>query len=163
MNKDFFNENEDLGFALIKDLNNVLNINNLEKTPMYCFCDASGTSKNKVICIEIKIRNAILTNDGTLSSATFQSDEIMIEAHKLASLLFSALYDDTEPLYVNFLQDGTAIVFNLKKLHEMPKKKLFKKILSMGYQREEATDRFLLNIKDAWIYRKENAKWKMLK
>ena len=166
MNNDFFVGKENAGFELLEDLNQILKIDNLTRTPKFCFCDASGTTKGKTIIVEIKLRNAILITSGeslSVSSSTFQEETIMIESHKLASMAMSALYYGTEPLYVNFLQDGTAIVFNLKKLSAIPEKKLVKQIISKGYERKESTDRFFLNIKDGWIYRKENGKWKVVK
>ena len=96
-------------------------------------------------------------DDGRLSglsydNRTYTADTEYIEAHKSTSMIFDYLYKHDEPLYVNFLKDGTIVLFNLTKLSDTPKKQRVK-IKSKGYEREEYEYRFFLPLKDAAIYK----------
>jgi hypothetical protein len=58
-----------------------------------------------------------------------------------------------EPLYINFLDDGTVIIFNLNKLKKRPVKSGTMNIKSKGYKKFEVAKRQFLYISDAAIYK----------
>lgn len=160
MNKEYFNKNEERDYQLMSDLNSKLSLTDFGKAPEKHHFDASGiTSTGDKVGIEIKYRNQNYTN-GKLSGTTYTADTMMIEAHKAASLLFDFTMTNTIPLYVNFTNDGNiAIVYNLTKLKNIPKKKNYYNIQSKGYERTENGDRFLLPLDEAFIYKRENNMW----
>lgn len=113
MDTKFADRQEADGFKLLQKLNeDVFHLNNLnrrlektDKDPI----DTSGlTSDNRTINMEIKIRD--------FDYNKFPS--LMIETHKAYSLLYEYIQYGRIPLYVNFLTDGSALVFNLLKIPE---------------------------------------------
>lgn len=161
MDKNFFNRNENKGYAKLNDFNDDVKLfSTLDRTPEKHPYDASATTNNgNAYNIEIKIRNQILLDDGRVSGHSDYSnkdyidDTIMIESHKMASqLLYASMYGYT-PLYVNFLNDGTVIIFNLHNLKKLPLRKDSVKTYSKGYQRKEEEMKYYLSLKDACIYK----------
>lgn len=59
------------------------------------------------------------------------------------------------PLYINFLQDGYIIIFNLANLKKRPEKSTTKNIKSKGYNKFEMAKRQGLYLSDAAIYNKD--------
>ena len=113
MDTKFADRQEADGFKLLQKLNeDVFHLNNLnrrlektDKDPI----DTSGlTSDNRTINMEIKIRD--------FDYNKFPS--LMIETHKAYSLLYEYIQYGRIQLYVNFLTDGSALVFNLLKIPE---------------------------------------------
>lgn len=135
MNKEFFGKQETEGFKRLQKLNeDVFHLNNLErrikktdKDPI----DASGlTFDDRTINIEIKIRD--------FDYNKFPS--LMIETHKAYPLMYEYAVYKRIPLYVNFLTDGSALVFNLARI---PEDKQYMKrmsgIQSKGYEDKETS------------------------
>lgn len=158
-NFEFINQQEKIDWDLLNDFNEKFRyFTNLVKREKYATSDASGvTFDGRAFGIELKSRNQVLMDDGRLSGQTYDgyaytADTEYLEAHKSTSMMFDYLYKKDEPLYVNFLKDGTIIIYNLTKLSEIPQKQRVK-IKSKGYEREEYEYRFLLPLKDAAIYK----------
>lgn len=107
--------------------------------------------------IELKYRNLNLLDDGRISGATekgsFFDETIFIESHKIADMLLDAI-DGLTPLYINFLSDGTTVIFNLNNLKKRPKKTGTMNIRSNGYGKFEIAKREGLYLSDAAIYNK---------
>lgn len=77
----------------------------------------------------------------------------MIEDYKFSGLMLQSIVNHRTPLYVNFLADGTVIIFNLNKLSAMPKMRITD-IKSEGYDKMQYQERrYLLSIDDAVIYK----------
>lgn len=162
MNKEFANEKEKKDYQLLEDFNKVLKLIELGRCPEKHTTDASGyTTDGRLINIELKMRNMILTNNMTLSAKTYTADTLYIEAHKAGDMLFDYVIDKQIPLYINFLQDGTVILYNLSTLKHRPKK-VAKRIYSELYQAFELAKREELRLEDAWIYKKENNDYKLI-
>jgi len=98
--------------------------NEIKRTPVKYHTDGTGYTINKLgeiryFNIELKSRNQILLDSGVISGTTekggYTGDTIMIESHKVADMLLDNI-NGLEPLYINFLDDGTVIIFNLSKL-----------------------------------------------
>ena len=68
---------------------------------------------------------------------------------------------DYVPLYINFLQDGHVIVFNLAKLKHRPET-VCKYIKSKLYDGFELAKRQMLNMGDAYIYKLKNNEYKLI-
>lgn len=158
-NYSFMNQQEKIDWDLLNGFNEKFKyFTNLVKREKYATSDASGvTFDGRTFGIELKSRNQVLMDDGRLSGLsyddrTYTADTEYIEAHKSTSMLFDYLYKNDEPLYINFLKDGTIIIYNLRKLSDTPKKQRVK-IKSKGYEREEYEYRFFLPLKDAAIYK----------
>ena len=161
MNKQFFDENEKRDFEKLIEFNERTGLfTELTQLKEKYHADASGYTINKFgerrnFNIELKNRNLNLLDDGRISGATqkgtFIDDTVYIEAHKAADLLFD-LMDGLEPLYINFLQDGKILIYNLSKLTKRPMKTDNMNIKSVGYGRFEMAKREGLYIKDAAIY-----------
>lgn len=161
-NEYFADEQEKQGFINLNDFNNhYLHIQELGKTPKKTHYDASGfTTDGRPIEIEYKIRNQVLINPNTISghskdNASYIASTIYIETHKVGSLMLDYLIYKTIPLYVNFLQDDTVVVFNLSMLKTRPKT-VIKKIWSTLYNAFELSKREELKLDDAYIYKKQD-------
>lgn len=154
MNKQFFKKNEKSDYQKLVDFNKEKNLfSDLNQTPEKHYYDASGRTKGgQIAIIELKSRNAILTNENIVSSATFQSNDLFIEDHKFADIVLDAISFGYKPLYFNFLEDGHTIIFNLLKLKRRPKRYNRIKIESKGYEKMEFASRQGLYIDDAAIY-----------
>lgn len=155
--KEFFDKNEERGMKLLYNFNLHTNLfSGLDKSPYSHYSDATGYTVSRMgekrkFNIEIKQRNAILTNDGKVSGKTFQDNTVFIESHKYADLVLDLLRG-YEPLYINFLLDGTVIIWNLNKLKTRPLS-VKKYIKSEGYNGFEIASRQGLYLSDAVIYK----------
>ena len=168
-------KNPDRGFALKKeendyflmeDFNSCLKLKELGRCPDGYHADASGYSQNgNAVNVEIKQRNQTLSNfkiqGKTKDGRPYTADTIYIEAHKAGDMLIDYVCECKVPLYINFLNDGWVIVYNLSKLKHRPKT-IAKKIWSDLYQGFELAKREELKLEDAFIYKKENNKYKLI-
>ena len=161
MNQDFALKSETNDYYLLEDFNNVLKLIELGQTPEKYTTDASGfTTDGRQINIELKKRNQTLsglTIIGTSSKTNKQytADTIYIESHKIADLLLDYQCDDKIPLYINFLNDGYVVLYNITRLKHRPTK-VAKRIWSELYQGFELAKRQELKLEDAWIYQRIN-------
>lgn len=163
MDKQYFERNEKNGYQKLKEFNDIVHLfPTVDRTPKLHEYDASATTNSKTYNIEIKLRNQVLLDDGRVSGHSEQSgrdyidDTIMIESHKMASQLLYASFYGYTPIYVNFLLDGTVVIFNLHNLKIFPIKKDNVQTYSRGYQRKEQERKYYLDLQDACIYDKDH-------
>lgn len=124
------------------------------QTPKKHPYDASGYTKDgRLAVIELKTRNAVLTQNNTLSGHNFNDSTVFIEEEKIASLLLQYVINDAIPLYINFLQDGTTLIWNLSTLKTLPKHFCDVTIDNKGYKGVQKTYREGLYISDAKVYK----------
>lgn len=167
MNQDYALEKEKNDYYLMEEFNKVLKLIELGQTPEKHTTDASGyTTDGRLINIELKQRNQTLSGLTLvgISSKTgnqYTANTIYIESHKVADLLLDYTIEDKIPLYINFLNDGYVVVYNLSELKHRPTK-VAKKIWSELYQGFELAKRQELQLSDAWIYKKENNEFKLV-
>ena len=171
MNQNYFKENEDNDYEIFKNLTDDLGtIYNVGKSEEKMFYDATGKTSNGQVCIvELKNRNQNLHKNDykgyyvtgvNQKGLKYEGKTLMIEAYKAAQLLFSYTIKHTLPIYCCFTDEGnTAIIFYLNRLTEIPKFEKYNDINSKGYERKEDGERFMINIKDAIIYKKIDGKW----
>lgn len=162
INENFFNEAERICWEKLQEFNNAYEVfNHIERTRGKWHSDSTGYTTNKLgekrqFNIELKNRNQILLDNGVISGHSdnggYTSNTLMIESHKVADLLLDAI-DGLEPLYINFLMDGTTLIFNLSKLTKRPQKSDRQNIKSRGYDKFEMAKRQYLYIVDAAIYK----------
>lgn len=114
------------------------------------YVDATGmTTSNQFLNMELKRRYHTLGKFDTLYA----------EGHKVADLYVDYFCLNKIPLYINFLDDGYVVIYNLTRLkhrHEAVKGKNW----SQGYKAFEMTQSQRLDLKDAYIYKKENNRYK---
>ena len=96
-----------------------------------------------------------------MSNEKFTADTVMIESHKLCSLLLDYQCNGIIPLYVNFFNNEYVVVYNLSKFKSRPEEKTFA-IYSNGYQFKQFERRAFLKLKEGWIYKKENDNYKLI-
>ena len=167
MNQDFANSMEDTDFQLLQDFNKkVLKLEELGRTAHKHYTDASGiTTDGRSLNIELKYRvmnyDNLAISASTTQGNSYTADTLYIEAHKCGDLLLDYICNKQIPLYINFLSDDTVILYNLTTLKNRPKK-VTKKIYSKLYQGFELAEREELKLDDAWIYKKENNKYKLI-
>lgn len=114
--------------------------------------DATAKRKNRQFAIELKHRFINLDK--------YQS--IMIEDYKLAELMLEKEFNERDGLYINFLADGTVVIFNISKLKTRPHFTIHN-IRSQGYEVNQIQERrYHLVLKDAVIYKKENNTYKLI-
>lgn len=111
------------------------------------YVDATGlTTSNQFLNMELKKRNKKIEQYSTLFA----------EGHKLADLYLDYFCLNKIPLYINFLEDGYVVIYNLTRLkhrHEADKKR---GKWSQGYNSFEMSQSQKLDLKDAYIYKKIN-------
>ena len=119
---DYFNMNEKTDFEKLVSFNNEKQFfNELYTTPEKHVYDASGmTNDDSPIAIELKSRNAVLTKEMTLSGHNFNDETVFIEDEKFTGLILQHIVNGAIPLYINFLEDGHILVWNLTKLKRLP-------------------------------------------
>lgn len=165
----YFDLNEIKGEELMNSLNNSTKwLNNLQRPTIdRLYYDMSGeTFDGRTVIVELKYRNAVLI-DGGMSGCTkngpYTADTVFIEDYKLCDMLLDSEVEGVVPLYVNFLGDDTAVIFNLSKLTKRPKRFTNIKIESKGYGAMQRTNREGLYFDDAIIYQKINGKWEEIR
>lgn len=153
MNNEYADINENIDFDKLEDFNKKLKLKMLGRTPQKHHADASGyTQDGRTAIIELKKRNFTL---GKYNS-------IVIESHKLADILLDSICDDKVPLYINFLDDDYVVMFNLLKLKHRPRKHA-QRNLSKLYDGYELSVREFLDMRDAWVYKKQDNTYKLIK
>lgn len=114
--------------------------------------DATAKRKDREFAIELKHRFINLDK--------YQS--IMIEDYKLAELMLEKEFNERDGLYINFLADGSVVIFNISKLKTRPHFTIHN-IRSQGYEVNQIQERrYHLVLKDAVIYKKENNHYKLI-
>ena len=167
MNTLFAEKKEAKDYILLEEFNSFLGLKDLGRCPEKHTSDASGiTSTCEIANIELKSRNQTLTEDLIISGITkegrsYTASTIFIEAHKAGDLLLDYICEGKIPLYINFLNDGYVVVYNLSRLRHRPKK-IGKKIWSELYQGFELAKREELQLQDAYIYKLENNEYKLI-
>ena len=166
-NQNYALEKEKNDYLLLEGFNDYLNLKELGRCPDKHTTDASGyTSDGRYANIELKQRTQTITDNLVISGLTtdgktYTADTIYIEAHKCGDMLLDYVCEDKIPLYINFLNDGYVILFNLSKLKHRPSK-IGKKIYSKLYNGFELAKREELRIEDAWIYRFKNNTYELI-
>lgn len=142
--KDYFDTNEKQDLQLLYEFNhNTKLFHSITPTEPKSQIDAIGKKGEREFAIEIKHR--------FINLEKYKS--IMIEDYKFCGLMLQSIINHRTPLYVNFLADGTVIIFNLNKLSRMPKMRITD-IKSEGYDKMQYQERrYLLSIDDAVIYK----------
>lgn len=163
MDKNYFEANETNDWDLLQAFNEKTHLfDELKQTEVKAATDGTGYTitklgETKYWNIELKYRNLNLLSDGRISGATdkgtFIDDTIFIEGHKAADMFFDSI-NGLIPLYINFLSDGTTVIFNLNNLKKRPKKTGTMNIKSKGYGKFEVNKRQGLYLTDAAIYNK---------
>lgn len=151
MDKEFFENSEQSCINKMEQFINKHNFNLSETgaTPSKYDYDYSGVCKT----LDREVTYAFELKDRNYSLDTFNKwGNIIIEAHKLSELYLHYVMYGIIPIYINFTSDGKVILFNLSKLKDKPKYKLYKGIKSKGYQRIEEGSRFELSMSDAKIF-----------
>lgn len=155
MQKDdnYFQMNEKTDFEKLISFNSKKQFfNELHTTPEKHVYDVSGrTNDNRQTAIELKSRNAVLTKEMTLSGHNFNDETVFIEDEKFTGLMLQHIVNGAIPIYINFLQDGHILVWNLTKLKRLPVHKTVI-IKNKGYNSIEKCYREGLYLSDAKIY-----------
>lgn len=151
----YFEEKETEDYEEFTKLNeDILHLKNIGRTPQLHHTDASGLTKDgRVINIELKQRDCDMDKYETL----------YIDDHKCCNLLMDYVVLKFIPIYINFMTDDTAIVFNLSRLSKRPKITK-QRTYSKGKQAYEYNDKQELYVEDAYIYKKDNnGRYKLIK
>lgn len=151
----YFEEKEEEDYKEFTKLNeDIFHLNNIGRTPKLHHTDASGLTKDgRVINIELKQR--------TFDMDTYKT--LYIDDHKCCNLLMDYVVLKFIPIYINFMTDDTAIVFNLSRLSKRPKITK-QRTYSKGKQAYEFNDKQELYIENAYIYKKDNnGNYKLIK
>lgn len=145
--KEYFETNEKNDLQMLYEFNYNTNLfQSIKPTEEKSQIDAIGKHKNREFAIELKHRYINLE----------KYKSIMIEDYKFSGLMLEYIINHREPLYINFLADGTVVIFNLNKLSTMPRMRI-QDIKSEGYDKMQCQERrYLLDIKDAVIYKDNN-------
>lgn len=163
MDRDYSLKFEEKDYILLRGFNDqVLHLTELGQTPKAHYTDASGyTTDGRYANIELKYREADLTDDLKMSAETYVVDSIFIENHKIGDMLLDYVICKEIPLYINFMKNDYVVLYNLSRLKSRPRRTV-KKIYSKLYQGFELAKREELSLTDAWIYHKENDTYKLV-
>lgn len=145
---------ENQGYDLLTALNDQKHwFSSLTRLGDGYYADASGITRDmRKAVIEVKTRQMVMTPDGQMADASDPSrtyGSVMIESHKMIDLMLDAI-DGFVPLYVNFLQDGTVLIFNMSNLRKRPvtsKQRIYSKAAGLF----EVCSRYFLDLSDAVI------------
>lgn len=86
----------------------------------------------------------------------------MIEPYKYLELKLEKEFNGRDGLYINFLADGSVVIFNISRLKTRPHFTIHN-IRSKGYEVNQIQERrYHLDLKDAVIYKKENNNYKLI-
>lgn len=159
MNKDFYTVEELKDWELLKLFNDKIKLNNLGQTPKKWYFDASGyTHLNQYTEIELKNRQGVLTDNPNIveftkkNKSTYTATTVYIEPQHYARMVDDFRYDGVVPLYINFLADGSVIVWNLATLKKKPEWKYVTHIWDEGKKEYKDEWRILLELEEAFIY-----------
>lgn len=168
-NKQFFNENENRDFNKLVDFNDKYLHAQITRNGEGESIDAYGIlSDGRNAAIELKNRynfNLEVDENGNYYCVNvtngYSCNTIFCEANKMSELLLEHQYNKREPLYINFTKNDYVLVFNLNKLVNKPQYKILY-VENEGYNFTEKCYRYLLNISDATIYKKENDTYRLV-
>lgn len=145
MNKEFYTKNEEICWENLIHFNNHIKMfDELMRRPPKKSTDVTAFKEADIYDVELKTRNICLNTYPT----------IFIEDYKFADMKLHNQFFGFEPIYINFLEDGYVLVFNLNKLKHYPKT-TYKDIPSQGkghVQKDER--RYELSKDDARIYKR---------
>ena len=153
MNQEYFNESEDKCSRLFEQFTSNTNVfSQSERMPPKTPFDYSGVTIDGRRCsIELKYRDLTLYQ-GMIHGRKFYDDTLIIETHKYASLMLAYQCSGLTPLYINILEDGHVLIYNLLNLKRC--KTIIKdKVRSVGYQAIEVGQRIGLYVEDFAKYR----------
>jgi hypothetical protein len=169
-NKKFFNENENRDFNKLVDFNDKYLHAQITRNGEGASIDAYGVlSDGRDAAIELKNRykyNLEIDENGNYycikENSSYKCNTIFCEANKMSELLLEYQYNNKrEPLYINFTKNDYVLVFNLNKLLIKPDYEIYY-VRNEGYNFTEKCYRYLLNITDATIYKKENDSYTLI-
>ena len=154
MNKQYFDYNE------INDYDKLCLFNDktglfvgVVKMPEKHYFDASAATIDGRDCIiELKSREAVLTDKMTVSGHNFNDEDLLIDNDKVADVLLEAICFGYEPLFINFLEDGHTVIHNLLHLKKRPKRYIRHSSISKGYEEKQVRNRQGIYLCDAAIY-----------
>lgn len=151
--KEYFETNEKNDLQMLYEFNYATKLfQSITPTKENSQIDAIGKHNNREFAIELKHRYINLE----------KYKSIMIEPYKYLELKLEEEFNDREGLYINFLMDGTVVIFHMDKLKKKPKFTIHN-IRSEGYQVNQLQERrYHLDLKDAVIYKKENNEYKLI-
>lgn len=154
MNRKSFDNDEKICFEKFKDFSEKVNyFVEYQKNPRFSNTDVSGsTIDGRLINVELKNRNLKLLPNGDVSGFTFIDHDVFIEDYKVAELLLDYVHEGLEPLYLNFLHDDIALLWNLAKVKNVRKKKEVN-VNNKGYGKMEKCYRMGLYAVDAAIFK----------
>lgn len=149
----YFETNEKNDLQMLYEFNYVTKLfDSITPTEEKSQIDATAKRKNREFSIEIKHRYINLEKYQT----------IMIEPYKYLELKLEKEFNGKDGLYINFLADGSVVIFNISKLKTRPHFTIHN-IRSEGYEVNQLQERrYHLNLKDAAIYKKENNNYKLI-
>lgn len=159
MNQEYFDKNEDICYEKLLELNEHTNyFKKIERQEHKAAIDAMAVGiNNKPYAIELKYRenydllkdshtNYYLAND-----KGFTDNTLFIEDHKLCALLLDYVYDQKNPIYINFFRNNLTTVHNVATLKKKPELTKEMSIHSKGYESNEICKRYLLPLSDCTI------------
>ena len=151
--KDYFKENEKNDLQMLYEFNYKTKLfDSITPTKEKSQIDATAKRKNREFAIELKHR--------FINLEKYQS--IMIEPYKYLELKLEKEFNERDGLYINFLADGTIVIFNISRLKTRPHFTIHN-IRSQGYEVNQIQERrYHLDLKDAVIYKKENNNYKLI-
>ena len=157
MSKNFYTVEELKDWELLKLFNEKIKLDNLGQTPKKWYFDASGyTHLNQYTEIELKNRNGVLKGNciefTKKNKDTYTATTVYIEPQHYSRMVDDYRFDDVVPLYVNFLSDGSIIVWNLATLKKKPEWKWVTHIWDEGKKEYKDEWRILLKLDEAYIY-----------
>lgn len=163
MEKDNFYDVEEIkDFNLLKIFNNKLNIKDLGQAPKKWYYDASGyTNLEQYVEMELKNRNGKLIDNKSIelknkkTNKIYTATTVYIEPQHYSRMIDDYRFDGIIPMYINFLEDNTIIVWNLSTLKKKPEWKYVKHIWDEGKKEYKDEWRILLPVDEAYIYNKD--------
>ena len=161
MKSNYYSQEESKDWELLLQFNKKLRLDNMGRTPDKHYYDASGiTNCNQYTEIELKNRKGRLVN-GVLeltkkNNVTYTASTVYIEPQHYSRMIDDNRYNGCVPLYINFLSDGSTIVWNLSTLKKKPEWKYVTHIWDEGKKIYKDEWRILLELEEAFIYDSNN-------
>ena len=151
MKKEFFDTNEQNDLQLLYEFNyNTRLFDKIIPTKYSAQIDATATKGGRQFAIEVKHRQIPIE----------RYKSIMIEDYKYLELMMEQQFNNLEPIYINFCNDGV-VIYNLNKLSAKPKLRVMD-IKSEGYDAVQHQERrYMLPLTDAVVY-KDNKLFKRM-
>lgn len=144
MDTKYFEKNEENDLKLFNDFNTKTKLfGKIQPTHKYGQYDATAIAKKRTFAVELKSRN--------MKIDAFKT--IMIEDYKYLELLLAKQFENKEPLYINFLNNDTVVLFNMDKLKNKPQFKENVDIESKGYGTKQKERRYYIDLKEAVVYK----------